>query len=102
MAFLVNDVYEKAKSLLADEWDITFEGSRVIITCRGIFKCFISRALEIKSRKYILSAHMLLLTNKISDSIAKIQFWKISDIICEDVYLKKIFEDLKTLQMIYS
>lgn len=93
----VNDVYEKAKSL--KQWDVCQERTRVIITCEGVFKCFISRAYELCSGKYVISAHMLLSPNKFCTDNAKLQFWNFPNFEKDDILLDKIFEDLRDIEL---
>ena len=95
----IQDVYNFAKRM-SGVWDVDNEGARVIITCPGIFRCFISRAYEVKTHTFVLSAHLLLLTDLLT---TKLIIWdtryiglEIPD--RETTILTNIFKDLRTIE----
>lgn len=94
LEFQIDDIYQKVFDKIDDTCSIEKEFTRVIVSKKNAFRCFISRAYELKSRKYILSAHLVLLND--SSSMSKIQFWDISGSDKEEQILEKIIHDINT------
>lgn len=91
-------VYKDAKELTSQKWEIYIEGTRVIITCNGLFRCFISKCYEVRTSQFLLSAHMLILSDKFCEGSARIQFWTCTE--KQDDFLKKVFEDLTNFELL--
>ena len=77
------------------EWSVYEDGGRVVVQS-GVFKCFISKAYEVKSRKRVLSAHMLLCESV--ESLSRLQFWSPSSLEQDDAVLNTIFRDLRNIE----
>lgn len=100
MDFSANDIFEKAKVQLS-KLDVTYEQNRVSIRRAGVLQCFISRALEIKTKRKVLSAHMVVYPNKFCNS-KKLQFWDHNNFDKDDTMLQTIFNDLQTFIKLYD
>lgn len=97
----IQAVYNNAKQLTSQRWEIYIEGARVIITCNGLFRCFISRCYEVRTGKFLLSAHMLILSDKYCESSARVQFWTLNpDREKQDTFLQKVFADLNNFELL--
>lgn len=94
----IQAVYNDAKELTSQKWEIYIEGTRVIITCSGLFRCFISKCYEVRSHRFVLSAHMLILSDKFCESSARVQFWTCTE--QQDIFLKKVFTDLYNFELL--
>lgn len=95
-----SEILNKAKKLCINHksWNILEDNNHVIVKCPDLFTCFLSKAFEFKSRKSVLSAHMIL--HDQSCNISKIQFWNPSILESDDTILNKIFNDLYNIENI--
>lgn len=89
-------LFQKVASQSDKEWSVYEDGGRVIVECEDVFKCFISKAYEVKSRKRVLSAHMLLYAGV--DSLSRLQFWAPGSLEQDEAVLKNIFRDLRNIK----
>jgi hypothetical protein len=90
----IEDVYTKIRDKYGGIYDVSLEGARVIITQRGNFRCFISRAYDVKKRQKVLSAHVLHLS---ADSTPRLEYWNVPDIEHEEnAILTLILQDLQS------
>ena len=87
---------EKVTRYNDKEWSVYEDSGRVVVES-DVFKCFISKAYQVKSRKRVLSAHMLLCSG--TDSLNRLQFWSPSSIEQDDAVLNTIFRDLRNIEM---
>lgn len=85
---------DKVTSQSDKDWNVYEDGGRVVVESCA-FKCFISKAYEVKSRKRVLSAHMLLNSEK--DSLSRLQFWSPSSLEQDEAVLNTIFRDLRNI-----
>lgn len=83
-----------------NNWDIIDDNSRIIIKSQDLFTCFISRAFEFRTKKSIISAHMLIHTP--DNNLSKVQYWNPSILEDEDIVLERILEDLSNFEAYYN
>jgi hypothetical protein len=93
-----SEILIKARELCKNHktWNILEDNNYVIIKCADLFTCFLSNAFEFKSRKVILSAHMIL--HDKTYNLSKIQFWNPNIMESDDMILNKIFNDLYNIE----
>jgi hypothetical protein len=89
------EILLKAKERCNKSWNILEDDNHVIVRCPDLFTCFLSMAFEFKSRKSILSAHMILHD---SHNLSKIQFWNPNITESDDTILNNIFNDLYNIE----
>lgn len=95
----INDIYYKVKHSSDSRWNVCIEGDRIIITCDGIFRCFIAMAYELRTRTSALSAHMLIYHDNLK-SMSKLQCWTPSKFEKYDITLNKILTDLNNIVLL--
>ena len=83
-----------------NNWDIIDDNSRIIIKSHDLFTCFISRAFEFRTKKSMISAHMLIHTP--DNNLSKVQYWNPGIFEDEDIVLEKILEDLSNFETYYN
>lgn len=81
-------------------WDIIDDNSRIIIKSQDLFTCFITRAFEFRTKKSMISAHMLIHIND-NNNLSKVQYWNPSILEDEDIVLERILEDLSNFEKYY-
>ena len=86
----------------AKNWDIIQDGNRVVIEHSGLFRCFISKAYELKTKKKVMSAHMVLYNNKLCENKSKLQSWNPESNEKDSHILKKIIMDLHNIETYYE
>jgi hypothetical protein len=89
------EIYKKARQNSDADWDVVQEGNRIIISCNGVFRCFIGKAYEMSSRTFKLSAHMIVY----NDSLSRLQFWDPRTQDEDEKLLDKIFNELHNIAM---
>jgi len=82
-------------------WDIIDDDYRIIIKSQDLFTCFITRAFEFKTKKSMISAHMLIHTHD-NNNLSKVQYWNPDILEDEDIVLEKILEDLSNFEKYYN
>ena len=98
----VSNIIIKTKNLSNinnNSWDIIDDDYRIIIKSQDLFTCFISRAFEFRTKKSMISAHMLI---HIDNNLSKVQYWNPSILEDEDIVLDKILEDLSNFEKYYN
>lgn len=84
-----------------DRWQVDREDERLIITSKDVFRCFINRAYDLKERKSVISAHVVLYANKV-DSSDRLQFWNPDASEPDDEVLSAIIDDLRAVDARYA
>lgn len=86
---------------LDERWSVDREDERLIITSKDVFRCFINRAYDLKARKSVISAHMVLYSDKV-DSSERLQFWNPDASESDDSILSAIVDDLRAVDEQYA